>query len=61
MVFYGGRKTIKKSDDEIFFLFLNLSSVPKQSTPGKFAYIRLHSQRIGINAAKFEKNALIYS
>ena len=40
-MFYGGRKT---SDDEIFFLFLNLSAVPQKSTPGKFAYHR-HFQR----------------
>ena len=29
-MFYGGCN----------FLFLNLSAVPKKSTPGKFAYIR---------------------
>ena len=38
----------------ISFLFLNLSAVPKKSTPGKLAYIK-HFQRIGINATKFEK------
>ena len=31
------------------FLFLNLSTVPKKSTPGKFTYI-WHFQRLGINA-----------
>ena len=36
---------VKTSDDEIFFLFLNLSAVPKKSTPGIFACIR-HFQRI---------------
>ena len=41
----------------IFFLFLNLSAVPKKSTPGNFAYIR-HFQRIGINATKFEKKLI---
>ena len=51
--FYGGRKQAT-SFNEIFFLFLNLSAVPKKSTPGKFAYIR-HFQRIGINATKFEE------
>ena len=41
---------------QIFFLFLNLSVVPKKSTPRKFAYIR-HFQQIGIkfNVMKFEK------
>ena len=52
--FYGGRK---QGDDEIFFLFLNLSAVPKKSSPGKFAYIR-HFQRIGLNATKFEKTLI---
>ena len=33
------------------FFFLNLSEVPKKSTPGKFTYI-WHFQRIGINATK---------
>ena len=33
----------------IFFSFLNLSAVPKKSTPGKIAYIR-YFQRNGINA-----------
>ena len=33
---------------------VNLSSVPKKSTPGAFAYIR-HFQWIGIKATKFEK------
>ena len=36
LTFYGEHK----SDDELFFLFLNLSPVPKESTPGKLAYIR---------------------
>ena len=43
--FYGGRKQATTK----FYFFLNLSEVPKKSTPGKFAYIR-HFQRIGINA-----------
>ena len=34
--FYGENK----SDDELFFLFLNLSPVPKKSAPGEFTYIR---------------------
>ena len=33
--FYGEHK----SDDELLFLFLNLSPVPEKSTPGQFAYI----------------------
>ena len=49
--FYGGRKT---SDDKLFFLFLNLSAVPKKSTPGKLAYIS-YFQRIEIKATKLEK------
>ena len=50
--FYG----VQTSEDEILFLFLNLSVVPKKSTPEKFAYIR-HFQQIGIIASpvKFEK------
>ena len=40
-----------------FLLFLNLSSVPKKSTPGKFAYIR-YFQRTKINATKFEKTPI---
>ena len=35
--FYEGRK---QGDDKIIFLILNLSAVPKKSTPGKFAYLR---------------------
>ena len=41
------------SDDKI--LFLKLSTVPKKSTPGKFAYIR-HFQQTGIDATKSEKS-----
>ena len=40
-----------------FLLFLNISSIPKKSTPGKFAYIR-YFKRTKINATKFEKNAI---
>ena len=43
------------SDDKILFLFLKLSTVPKKSTPGKFAYIR-HLQQTGIDATKSEKS-----
>ena len=46
------------SDDELFFLFLNLSAVPKKSTPGKFPYIR-NFQQIGINTTKLEKRQFI--
>ena len=51
---------VKTSDDEIFFLFLNLSAVPRKSTPGIFANIRHFQriQRIGINATKFEKTQI---
>ena len=35
--FLGER--IKTSDDEFFFLFLNLSAVRTKSAPEKFAYI----------------------
>ena len=52
--FYGGCKT---SDDKLFFLFLNLSAVPKKSTPGKLAYIS-YFQRIEINATKLEKTPI---
>ena len=38
-------------------LSLNLSAVPKKSTPGKFTYIR-HFQGIGINATVFEKTRI---
>ena len=48
---------VNKRDDEIFFLFLNLSAVPKKSAPGKFVYIR-HFQRIGVKATKFEKTLI---
>ena len=34
--FYGARKQAKTS---FFFLFQNLTVVPKKSAPGKFAYI----------------------
>ena len=47
----------KKSDDEFFFLLLNVSAVPKKSTPGKFAYT-LHFQRNGINAIKYEETRI---
>ena len=46
----------KQRSDEFFFLFLNLSAVPKKSTPGKFSY-SLHFQRIVINATEFEESA----
>ena len=46
-----------KGDDEVTFLFLNLSAVPKKSTPGKFAYFR-YFQQIGINATTFEKTLI---
>ena len=42
---------------EFFFLYLNLSSVPDESTPGKYANI-WHFRRIGINATKFEKTRI---
>ena len=45
------------NDDEFFFLFLNLSAVPKKSTLGKFAYV-WHFQRNGINATMFEKTRM---
>ena len=41
----------------IFFFFLNLSEVPKKSTPGKLTYI-WHFQRIGINVTKCEKTGI---
>ena len=52
--FYGGRKT---SDDKLLFFFLNLSTVPKKSTPGKLAYIS-YFQQIEINATKLEKTPI---
>ena len=39
----------------IFSLFLNLSTVPKKLSPGKFAYIR-HFKGTGIRATKSEKS-----
>ena len=42
---------------EFFFLYLNLSSVPDESTPGKYAYI-WHFRRIWKNATKFEKTRI---
>ena len=42
---------------EVFFLYLNLSSVPYESTPGKYAYI-WHFRRIWMNATKFEKTRI---
>ena len=36
----------------IFFLYFNLSSAPKRSPPGKFAFI-WHFRRTGIKATKF--------
>ena len=41
----------------IFFLFQNLSVVPKKSTPKKFAYI-WHFQGIGISVIQFEKTQI---
>ena len=52
--FYGGRKQAKTS---FFFLFQNLSVVPKKSTPGKFAYI-LHFQGTGTSVRQFEKTRI---
>ena len=42
---------------KFFFLFLNLSAVPKKSTPGKFAYFRPF-QRNSVNANTFEKTRI---
>ena len=53
--FYGERK---QGTTNFFFLFLDLSAVPKKSTPGKLAHIS-HFQWIGINATKFEKTRVI--
>ena len=47
----------KQASTIFFFLSLNLSAVPKKSTPGKFAYIR-HFQGIGINATVSEKTRI---
>ena len=48
----------KPTTPNFFFLYLNLSAAPKNSTQGKFAYI-CHFQRIGIiNATKFEKTRI---
>ena len=47
------------SDDELFFLFLNLQTVSKKTTSRKFSYI-WHFQRTGINATKFEKGANLF-
>ena len=49
---------LKEATTNSFSLFLNLSAVPKKSTPGKFAYI-WHFQPIRINATKFEKREFI--
>ena len=46
-------------EDEFFFLLLNLSAVPRKSTPGKFANI-WHFQRIGINATKFDETRIYF-
>ena len=46
----GGRK---QATTNVFFS-LNLSAVPKKSTPGKFA-CNWHFQRTGINATKSDK------
>ena len=51
--FYGGRK---QATTNLFFS-LNLSSVLKKSTPGKFAYT-CHFQQIGMKATKIEKTGI---
>ena len=56
-MFYGGRKT---SNHKLFFLFLNLSAVPKKSTPGKLAYIS-YFQRIEIHATNLEKRPIHFN
>ena len=48
LTFYGVNKLRQ------FFLFLNLSGVPKKSTPLEFAYI-WYFQQIGIYSTKFER------
>ena len=40
-----------------FSLFLNMSTVPNKSYPGKFSYV-WHFQRIGVNAIKFDKTQI---
>ena len=52
--FYRGRK---KSNDEILFLLLYLDMVPKNSTPGGFAYI-WQSKWVGIIAIKTERTQI---
>ena len=46
-----------ENNERRIFPFLNLSSVPNKSIPGKFAYI-WQFQRIGINATKFLKTRI---
>ena len=53
-MFYGGRK---QATTKCSFFFLNVSSVLKKSTPGKFAYIK-HFQEIEINATKFQETRI---
>ena len=54
-MFYGGRK---QATTHIFLSLLNLSEVPRNSIPGKFAD-NWHFQRFGINTTKFEKRNFI--
>ena len=45
-------------DDEFFFLFLNLSAVPKKSTRGKFAYT-WRIQKTGITDQSLKKHKFV--
>ena len=48
---------LEQATTNFFFLFLNTSTVPNKSYPGKFANI-WHSQRIVVNAIKFDKTQI---
>ena len=49
--------TVIISNEEFYFLFLNLTAVPKKSIPGKFAYI-WRFQQIVRNAEKVFKSQI---
>ena len=55
LTFYGGRGDIY--DDKFSFLFLNLSKILKNSTPGKVACIR-RIEQVQIDAIEFERTQI---
>ena len=52
---------VYKHDEKIFFLFLKLGVVSKNSIPANFTYIRHFKKRVGIIATTFEESRIHFN